>query len=139
MNRAVRPAVTPDEIVGAVAGFGLPGGAPLPGTVLDDQAWRVVFDLATRERLTPLLAEAVATGALQASARQHDQALAAHEQAMRLCVLLERSLLATAATFDASGIMYRMLKGPAVARLDYPSPAQRAFGDVDVLVASTRL
>jgi hypothetical protein len=33
--------------------------------------------------------------------------------------------------------MYRVLKGPAVAHLDYPDPAQRAFGDVDVLVASS--
>ncbi|HEY3725351.1 MAG TPA: nucleotidyltransferase family protein, partial [Acidimicrobiia bacterium] len=36
-----------------------------------------------------------------------------------------------------AGIMYRVLKGPAVAHLDYPDPAHRAFGDVDVLVASS--
>jgi hypothetical protein len=128
---------TPEQIVGAVAAYGLPGAPPLPTEALDDQAWRAVFDLATRDRLTPLLAGAVADGALPASTRQAEQATAAHEQSMRLCVLLERALLETGTRFDASGIMYRVLKGPAVAHLDYPDPAQRAFGDVDVLVASS--
>ncbi|MGZ4734709.1 MAG: nucleotidyltransferase family protein [Acidimicrobiia bacterium] len=127
----------PEEILGAVAGFGLPGGRPFPRAVLDDATWRRVFELATRDRLTPLLAGAVAHGALPTSARQHQQATVAHEQSMRLCLLLERALLETATAFEASGIMYRVLKGPAVAHLDYPDPAQRAFGDVDVLVASS--
>lgn len=129
---------TPDEVVGAIAGYGLPGARPLPRTALPDAGWRAVFELATRERLTPLLAGAVADGALPVSARQHEQATAAHEQSMRLCVLLERALLETATGFEGSGIMYRVLKGPAVAHLDYPDPAQRAFGDVDVLVASSQ-
>ena len=41
------------------------------------------------------------------------------------------------ATLAGAGIGYRVLKGPAVAHLDYADPAQRAFGDVDVLVEST--
>ncbi|HEY3724977.1 MAG TPA: nucleotidyltransferase family protein, partial [Acidimicrobiia bacterium] len=139
MSAAVRPAVidAPEAVVGTVAAFGLPGAPPLPDVALPDATWRALFDLATADRLTPLLAAAVAAGALPVTERQHAQVVAAHEQAMRLCVLLERALLDVAARFETAGIMYRVLKGPAVAHLDYPDPAHRAFGDVDVLVASS--
>lgn len=126
----------PDAIVAAVAAYGLPGAGPLPGAVLTDEIWRAVLDLATRDRLTPLLAAAVAEGALPSTAHQHAQATAAHEQAMQLCVRLERALLQTATTLAGARVRFRVLKGPAVAHLDYPDPAQRAFGDVDVLVES---
>jgi hypothetical protein len=53
---------------------------------------------------------------------------------MRLCVQLERALLEVAATLEAAGVPYRVLKGSAVAHLDYTDPADRAFGDVDLLV-----
>jgi hypothetical protein len=124
----------PDTIVEAVAGYGLPGAAPLPERVLEPATWRAVLELATAERATPLLAAAVADGAFPATARQHAQAVAAHEQAMRLCVLLEAALLDAATRFDDAGVEWRVLKGPAVAHLDYADPAQRAFGDVDLLV-----
>jgi Uncharacterised nucleotidyltransferase len=133
----VTAASTPDEIISAVGAYGLPGARPLVAAALDDVTWRVVLDGATRDRLTPLLAGAVADGALPTSARQHDQAIVAHEQAMRLCVLLERALVDVAEVLDASGITFRVLKGPAVAHLDYADPAQRAFGDVDVLVEAS--
>jgi hypothetical protein len=55
---------------------------------------------------------------------------------MRLCVLLERALLDTLPALEMAGVAVRVLKGPAVARLDYPDPAWRAFGDVDLLVTS---
>jgi hypothetical protein len=129
--------MTPEAIIGAVASYGLPGAGRLPDAPLAAESWRAVMDLATRDRLTPLLAGAVAEGALPSTARQQAQAAAAHEQAMRLCVLLERALLQTAATLAGAGIGFRVLKGPAVAHLDYADPAQRAFGDVDVLVEST--
>ncbi len=129
--------VAPEAVIGAVAAYGLPGAAGLPDGPLPDGAWRSVLDLATRERLTPLLAAAVAGGTFAVTERQREQATAAHEQAMRLCVLLERALLGVASTLTGAGIDFRVLKGPAVAHLDYPDPAQRAFGDVDILVASS--
>jgi hypothetical protein len=123
-------------IVEAVAAHGLPGAPPLPDRPLDGATWRAVLEQATGDRATPLLAAAVVDGALAATDRQREQAVLAHEQAMRLCVLLERALLDTATRLDATGVDYRVLKGPAVARLDYPDPAARAFGDVDLLVAA---
>jgi Uncharacterised nucleotidyltransferase len=128
--------VKPDRIIGAVAGFGLPGSALLPAEPVDARTWREVLELATGDRVTPLLATAVADGALATTPEQHEQAVMAHEQTMRLCVLLERALLDTTLALDRAGIAYRVLKGPGVAHLDYPSPSQRAFGDVDLLVRS---
>jgi hypothetical protein len=55
---------------------------------------------------------------------------------MTTCLLLERLLLRVADALDDAGVELRVLKGPAIARLDYPDPARRSFGDVDVLVRS---
>ncbi len=126
----------PADVVAAVSGYGLPGSAPLPDQPVDQATWRGVLELATGDRVTPLLADAVADGALPTTARQHEQAVMAHEQTMRLCVLLERSLLDVTRELAGAGIGYRVLKGAGVAHLDYQSPAQRAFGDVDLLVPS---
>lgn len=123
-------------LVETLAGYGLPGAVPLPDDPPDGATWRAVLDLATAERTIPLLATAIADGALRVSERQAAQARARHEQAMRLCVLLERALLDTTAGLERAGVRFRVLKGPAVAHLDYPNPALRAFGDVDLLVAA---
>jgi hypothetical protein len=123
-------------LLGAVAAHALPARSALPDRPIDDGAFGELLDRATVERVTPLLAIAVADGALPATDEQAARVATAHERAMRLCVLLERVLLETAATLDAEGIAVLALKGPAVARLDYPDPAWRAFGDVDVLVAA---
>jgi hypothetical protein len=40
---------------------------------------------------------------------------------------------------EEHGVDVRVLKGPAVAHLDYAAPEQRAFGDVDVLVRSEQI
>jgi hypothetical protein len=127
---------TPAGIVEAVAAHGLPGAPPLPQRALDGATWRAVLERATGDRVAPWLAAATVDGALGASPRQRDQAVLAHEQAMRLCVVLERALLDAASRLEDAGIDYRVLKGPAVAHLDYPDPSARAFGDVDLLVAA---
>ena len=53
---------------------------------------------------------------------------------MQSCVQLERVLLETVAELDALGAEFRVLKGTAVAHLDYPDPSWRGFGDIDLLV-----
>ncbi len=126
----------PTAVIGAVAGHGLPGAARLPDQPIDESTWREVLELAIGDRVTPLLAAAVADGALPTTPRQRDQAIQVHEQTMRLCVLLERALLDTTRELERAGIAYRLLKGPGVAHLDYDSPSRRAFGDVDLLVTS---
>jgi hypothetical protein len=129
--------VSPSVLLGAVAAHGLPARAELPDHPLTDAELAALLDHATVERVTPLVAVAVASGALPATDEQAARVATAHERAMRLCVLLERALLETSTVLDRVGIPLRVLKGPAVAHLDYPDPAWRAFGDVDVLVASS--
>jgi hypothetical protein len=128
--------MTPEQIVGAVAGYGLPGCRTLGSEPLDASEWRVVLELATSDRVTPILASAVFDGALRATDERREQVAKAHEQAMRLCVLLEQALLETADRLGCDAIDFRVLKGPAVAHLDYGDPSLRAFGDVDILVRS---
>jgi hypothetical protein len=123
-----------NQALAAAAGFGLPGAQGPPDHALDGDAWLALVDDAARERVLPLLATAIAAGAFPATADQREQVYAAHEQVMHGCLLLERSLLEVAGRFDGAGIPFRVLKGTAVAHLDYPDPAWRAFGDVDLLV-----
>ena len=126
--------VTLPATLAGVAAFGLPGVRPPMRQVPAAGEWRALLTAATRERLTPLLAIAADEGALRLTDDQHREARRAHEQAMRLCVLLERALVEVSDELDAAGVEHRVLKGSAVAHLDFPDPAWRAFGDVDVLV-----
>jgi len=124
--------------VAVPAAYGLPGAPSAPAEPLDDPAWTALTDAATRERVTPLLASAVAAGAFPATDRQYGAIVRAHERSMRTCVALERTLGDAATTLEHAGVAYRVVKGPAVAHLDYPNPSLRAFGDIDLLVAAER-
>lgn len=86
------------------------------------------------ERLVPLAAYALDRGALTASEIQRTQITQDHSRSMSLALVLERRLLEVYSEMTFAGIDVRVLKGSAVARLDYPDPSWRAFGDVDLLV-----
>jgi hypothetical protein len=94
--------------------------------------------LARHERITGLLVSAVLDGALPATVEQTEEAHLAHRASMVTALALEATLVRTAALFDEAGIDYRVLKGTGVAHLDYPDPALRSFGDVDLLVRSSQ-
>lgn len=126
------------EPCAALAAHGLPGATlALPDAPVDDRRWGHVMSSVVSERISGLLAQAIDDGALAVTARQADEAAAAHRASMIAAVLLERALLATAARLDAAGIEFRVLKGSAVAHLDYPDPSLRSFGDNDLLVRSS--
>ena len=57
---------------------------------------------------------------------------------MATVVLLERALGQGRDAPNESGVEHRVLKGSALAHLDYDDPALRSFGDNDVLVRSTQ-
>ena len=120
---------------GGVFALGLPGvsaGAALP----TGEGWDELLASAVDERAVPFVANGVRGGLVDASADQMDALAGAHEELMRSCVVLERAALDCASHFDGAGIEFRLLKGAAVAHLDYPDPSWRAFGDVDILVRS---
>lgn len=125
------------EPCAAVAAHGLPGAThPWPAAPLENGHWAGVLSTVTHQRITGLLAQAIADGAFPVTPEQADEADRAHRASMATAVLLERRLVRTAERFDAAGIEFRVLKGTAVAHLDFPDPALRSFGDNDLLVRS---
>ncbi|MGH9178400.1 MAG: nucleotidyltransferase family protein [Acidimicrobiales bacterium] len=128
---------TPATSCAAVAAHGLPRSLHEPRREpLGDSAWAALVLCAGHERVTGLLARAIADGALPATAEQAEEAQSAHRVSMAAALALERTLLRTVKRFAEAGIDYRVLKGPAAAHLDYPDPSLRSFGDIDVLVRS---
>ena len=122
----------------AVAGYRLPGaGRAFPDEPLAEQGWASVLAGARTHRLTGLLSAATADGALPATQAQVHQARAAHRAALLRVMALERELIAVVELLAGEGVESRVLKGSAVAHLDYSDPALRSFIDLDVLVRAS--
>lgn len=121
----------------AVAALGLAGtgeGA-LPGEPLDDQEWTTLLAKCRRHRTVGLLAGAVTSGELATTDDQRRDAAATHRREMTVAVLLDGMLLDVVSSLESEGIEHRVLKGAALAHLDYPDPSLRCYSDVDLLVS----
>ena len=128
--------VSATDVVRRVAGYGLPGAAPVrPQAVLDDESWETVLAGVSGHRLTGHMVRALDDGAFTAKDDQQAEAVEAHERALAVELVLERLLLTTVSQLDAARITPRVLRGPAVAHSVYPEPGLRSFADVDLLVA----
>jgi hypothetical protein len=99
----------------------------------------MVLDSARNHRLLGLLCAAIENGSLPATGEQVQQARQLQLSAMAWTLRLEQELLAVMDLLTASSVNVRVLKGPAVAHLDYPDPALRSFIDLDVLVHSEQI
>ncbi len=129
-----RPSLAP-----LIASVGLGGSAlQFPTEPLDRPDWDELMVVVGAHRLAGLLAEAVQKGLMPAADDQRAEVLDLHASAMEMCLFLEADLLTTSATLDAADVEHRVLKGPASAHLDYPDPARRVFGDIDLLVRSSQ-
>jgi hypothetical protein len=119
----------------AVAAFGLPDSSvAAPARPLSEPVWSELLVHARWQRLTNLLAQAVSSGVLPATEPQIAAAIDADIPALTGVLRLEAQLLEVADIFDGAGVRFRVLKGSAVAHLDYPDPAWRCFGDLDLLI-----
>jgi hypothetical protein len=117
------------------AAHGLAGTlAEGPEAPLDSAAWQDLLAQVVEQRLTGLLSAAVSSGALPATAEQMAQVRSLDAALACQALAIEATLLRTAQTLEPAGIPFRVLKGPAVAHLDYPDPALRHFGDLDLLI-----
>jgi hypothetical protein len=116
----------------SLAGHGLPGAAPLPPAPVSDAMPAAVAG----HRLSGVLAAAVADGSMEVEADDRARIARAHEDAMREALLLEEELLRASEVLATAGIDHRVLKGAALAHMIHPDPAERCFGDNDVLVAA---
>lgn len=135
----VRPArQDPSErtaVCGAIAATGLPGTLfHLDLAGLDDDEWGQLLRLAESEHLTGVLLAGLNGQMAELQDSRRENLIASHRRSMTVVLLLERAMMRAVDTLASGGIEVRVLKGSAVARLDYPNPSQRAFGDVDLMV-----
>jgi hypothetical protein len=125
------------DLSASVAAVGLVGSlTEFPSEPLDEDGWRRLLAQSDHQRISGLLVAAITSGLLPVTNEQLDQAIERHVGAMGVCLLLERQLLEVSDIFDRQGIDHRVLKGSAVAQLDYSDPALRSFADIDLLVSS---
>lgn len=123
------------RVTAAVARHGLdPTPASIAEEPLDDLVWADLVDEVRGQRLSGLLLAAVADGSLVVTDGQLDDVLELHRVSMALSVALERDLLTAVDLLERGGVEVQVLKGSAVAHLDYPDPGLRCFGDSDVQV-----
>jgi hypothetical protein len=123
----------------AVASYGLPGSMlELPAEPLGDADWHWLLADVAEQRLSGLLQSAMNEGTLAVTPVQRAATIDLHTEAMVHALLLERMLLGAVDVLALQDISVRVLKGTAVAHLDYSDASQRPFGDVDLLVESRR-
>ncbi|MFW6041801.1 MAG: nucleotidyltransferase family protein, partial [Guyparkeria sp.] len=130
--------MTPPEVTALLrtaAAYGLPGSAKTASSSpLPDDTWRDLLHRARSERIVALLARAVRDGLVHATDAQTAEVVDLDMQAMAGVLTLEATLLRVADLLDEAGVPFRVLKGLAVVHLDYPDPALREFGDLDLLI-----
>jgi len=118
----------------AVAALGLPTVRPWPETRVSDAEWERILAEARAHRLTGLLHWATWTGIIPVTDGQAEAAAEAHLGPAAHVVRLEQDLLTVTTLLEHERVPHLVMKGPAVARLDYPDPEMRTFVDIDVLV-----
>jgi hypothetical protein len=123
-----------------VAAHGLTGSRrTLSAIPLGADDWTMLLAGVRDQRITGLFVSAIRDGALGATEQQRSEAEQAHEEARCSVLVLERFLLQLVQLLEQQGIDYRILKGPALARLAYPSPWLRTYRDIDLLVPAQQL
>lgn len=133
MSRAETPAT---DHVGMVIRYllGAPSDLPDQPIVLSHDSYGHLFSQCSRNRITPLLVHALSGGLIELD---DDQAAELTDQQFRIMttsVAIEAVALRAVSVLDEGGVDVRVAKGMATAHLDYPNPALRQFGDVDLLV-----
>lgn len=118
-----------------LAAAGLPGSMlRLTASDLAGDAWPRLLATAQAEGLTGILLAASDSSDVELSRDQREELGRTHEEAMTQSLLLERLLVEVAERLAVESVELRVLKGSAVAHLDYPTASMRPFNDVDLLV-----
>jgi hypothetical protein len=110
-----------------------------PPAPLDDDAWSDLRHGASSHRLDGLLVDAVASGALPTTTAQADEIAQLEIELTRDRLWQEQRLVEVVDLLESAGVPARVLKGLALAHLDYPDPQMRPTGDVDLLVRGADL
>jgi hypothetical protein len=121
--------------VRAAAALDLPSDLAPPPRPLGPAVWRGFLSAVSQRRLVGPMARWAAQGRWPVTDDQFGQVGDAHRSLCSRDLLLERELLATAGGLRAARVDFLVLKGPSLARAVYPSPADRSFRDIDLLIA----
>jgi len=121
-------------MVGRVAAIGLPATLEEAPLEVPRELWPDVLGRLIDQRLTGIAVAGVTSGRLHLDPAGRSELLDAHRRAMVLVLGLERKLRELAEAFEAAGVEVVVLKGPALARVHYPSPSWRPYGDLDLLI-----
>jgi hypothetical protein len=130
--------MTEQSLLASVAGYGLRGGGVLADEPLSEERWSHLLSNVRAERVVPQLLHAATDDAITCTAEQVRDLEQAQLDAMAHVLQLDHLLVEVAAILDSSEIPFRVLKGSALAHLDYSDPSLRCYGDVDLLVDQTR-
>jgi hypothetical protein len=107
-----------------------------PDSPLADGQFRTLMGAARKARVTGLLWQAVVDGALATTSQQADEVELSHIRSLSGALVLERLLLETIDLLERAEVPVRVLKGTAIAHLDFPESGLRTFGDIDLMVPS---
>jgi hypothetical protein len=110
-----------------------------PAQALPPDRWAHLLVDAGAHRLEGLLVHAVATGALPVTAAQAEDVAHIEIDLTHARLWQEQRLVDVVGRVGAAGVDVRVLKGLALAVLDYPDPQMRPTGDVDLLVRGADL
>lgn len=102
----------------------------------DRRTWSELVVTSDDHRLVGLVLRALDAGVVEGPREPGSHLRDLHEDRMRQCLLIERSLVQSVELLALQGIVPLVLKGAATAHLDYPDPSIRTFNDVDLLVRS---
>ena len=123
----------------AVAGYGLgPPGTPILEEPVPHSEWPQLLEFFREQRLIGLFAAAVDDGAATVTPEQAEDLRRTVEAVNAATLSVERLALEIVARLRAEGVDHRVLKGPAVAQLDYPDPERRPYVAVNLLVPSSQ-
>lgn len=127
-----------ERAIRLIASWGLDGGGGDgdPLRFVDREEWGELLARIRFERINGLAVGAAAGGGLDLTDEQAGELLKLHRAGMVWCLHAEQKLLRLADAFDAEGIGFAVLKGPALAHTVYEEPCLRPFGDLDLLVRS---
>lgn len=119
-----------------IAAHGIGNDEVIVAQPLEERTWRQLLGNVSSQRLDGLAARAMADGVLATTDEQTAELMEREARAAASVLRLERALIETCEVLERAGVPVRVLKGSAVAHLDYPDPALRLFGDMDVLLPS---
>jgi hypothetical protein len=127
------------DVTRTVLTTGLPTQRPPAEGPLTPEAWTQLRAESSRHHLVGLLVAAVAGGTLVATDEQRAEMAALEVELTMARMWHEQRMVEVVASLEAAGIAVRVLKGLALAALDYPDLQWRPTSDLDLLVRGDQI